>query len=134
MRFVTIKESHYQADLVVLKSHLESEGIQCLLKNELTSQVLNYVPSFLVELQVPDTDIERVKEIMVETGEWQSEVTKLECSDCGSDRVKMKLSIIKRIQLFFAVLGVLLFNGLPVDKLFRKSKHVCRDCGAEVKF
>jgi hypothetical protein len=27
MKFVTIKESHYQNELVVLKSRLESEGI-----------------------------------------------------------------------------------------------------------
>lgn len=134
MKFVTIKESHFQTDLIVLKSRLESEGIQCLLKNELTSQILNYVPSFLVELQVPDTDLHRVKEIMIETGDLKSEDLKDVCSDCGSENIKMKLSILKRIQLFFAVLGVLLFNGLPVDKLFRKAKHVCTDCGAEVTF
>jgi hypothetical protein len=40
MRFKTIKESHYQNDLIVLKSRLESEGIECRLKNELTTQVL----------------------------------------------------------------------------------------------
>lgn len=69
MKFVTIKESHYQTDLVVLKSRLESEGIQCLLKNELTSQVLNHIPSFLVELQVPEADLERVRGILEEIGE-----------------------------------------------------------------
>jgi hypothetical protein len=35
MKFVTVKESHYLADLTVLKSRLESEGIECRLKNEL---------------------------------------------------------------------------------------------------
>jgi hypothetical protein len=37
MKYITIKESHYQGDLVVLKSRLESEGIECRLKNELTT-------------------------------------------------------------------------------------------------
>ena len=133
MKFVTIKESHYQQDLIVLKSRLESEGIDCRLKNEFTTQVLNYLPSFLVELQVADTDLDRVKEIMIETGELQFENTKLVCQECGSEKVKMKLSVLKRVQLFFSVLFVLLFHSLPMDKLFSKVKYVCKDCGAVVK-
>lgn len=133
MKFVTVKESHYQQDLIVLKSRLESEGIECRLKNELTAQVINYLPSFLVELQVADTDLELVKEIMIETGELQFEKTKIICQNCGSEKNKMKLSILKRIQLFFSVLYVLLGTNLPMDKLFRKVKYVCKDCGAEVK-
>ena len=70
MKFVTIKESHYVSDLVVLKSRLESEDIKCRLKNELTTQVFTNMPGFMVELQVLDTDLERVKEILEESGEW----------------------------------------------------------------
>ncbi len=66
MRFITIKQSHYVTELVVLKSRLESEGIECFLKNELTTQVLSHIPSFLVELQVRESDLERVREIMKE--------------------------------------------------------------------
>ena len=73
MKYVTVKESHYQTDLVVLKSRLESEGIECRFKNELTSQVLNYIPSFLVELQVPEEDVPRVKEILTETRDLQGD-------------------------------------------------------------
>lgn len=101
MKFVTIKESHYQTDLVVLKSRLESEGIECCFKNELTTQVLNYIPSFLVELQVPEEDVPKVKEIMTETGDLQTENVKLVCPKCGSENVKLKVSVVKWIQLFF---------------------------------
>lgn len=69
MKFVTIKESHYMGDLAVLKSRLESEGIPCRLKNELTTQVFSHMATFLVELQVPETDLEKVREILAETGE-----------------------------------------------------------------
>jgi len=75
VKFITVKESHYQNDLVVLKSRLESEGIFCRFKNELTTQVLSHIPSFLVELQVPEEDVPRVKEILIETGELQAENT-----------------------------------------------------------
>ena len=66
MSLITIKKSHIESELLVLKSKLESEGIKCYLKNEFTTQIMNYLPSFEVELQVSDLDLERVKEIMSE--------------------------------------------------------------------
>lgn len=132
MKFITIKSSHYQNDLAVLQSRLESEGIICRLKNEFTSQVLNYLPSFRVELQVPDYSFEEAKTIMKENGETPELGIELVCSSCGSTRIKMKLSMMKRIQLFFALIWVLLINTLPADKLFKNSKYFCKDCGAEM--
>ncbi len=73
MKLVTVKQSRYAADLAILKSRLESEGIPCWLKNELTSQVINYVPSIYAELQVDAADVERVKKVLIETGEIPSE-------------------------------------------------------------
>lgn len=131
MKFITVKESHYQTDLVVLKTRLESEGITCRFKNELTSQVLNHIPSFLVELQVPEDDVPRVREIMIDNGDLLPENTKLVCHKCNSEKVKMKLSILKRIGLFFSILYALTTN-VPTDKFFKKAKYYCNDCGAEV--
>jgi len=131
MKFVTIKESHYQSDVVVLKSRLESEGIECRLKNELTTQIINYVPSFLVELQVPETELEKVRQIMVENGEWQAETKKAACPQCGSEKIKLKLSFAKRIKLYLSVFYTLLGSNVPVDKLFKKTRFYCPDCGNE---
>ncbi len=64
MSLITIKKSHLEGDLLVLKSKLESEGIKCYLKNELTTQILNYIPSFEVELQVSENDLDRVEKIL----------------------------------------------------------------------
>ena len=66
MSLVTIKKSHLESDLLVLKSKLESEGIKCYLRNEFSTQIMNYLPSCEVELQVSDSDLERVKEILSE--------------------------------------------------------------------
>lgn len=66
MRFITIKKSHNEIDLIVLKSRLESEGIKCFMRNEFTNQILSHMPTFEVELQVLETDIERVKEILAD--------------------------------------------------------------------
>ncbi|WP_372950702.1 DUF2007 domain-containing protein [Mariniphaga sp.] len=132
MKFVTIKESHYLADLSVLKSRLESEGIECRLKNELTTQVLNHIPAFTVELQVPEFDVDRVRKILIASGELSGSKTKLVCPVCGSEKIKMKLSLRKRIQVFFAAITAALFMGnLPLDKVFKNARYRCSDCDNE---
>lgn len=66
MSLITIKRSHLETDLLILKGKLESEGIKCYMRNEFTTQIMNYLPSFEVELQVSELDLERVKEILKE--------------------------------------------------------------------
>ncbi|MDV7185786.1 DUF2007 domain-containing protein [Lutibacter sp. TH_r2] len=66
MSFITIKKSHIEAELLILKSKLESEGIKCYLKNEFTTQIMNYMPSFEVELQVSNIDLEKALEVLNE--------------------------------------------------------------------
>ncbi len=69
MSLVTVKKSHVESDLLVLRSKLESEGITCYMRNEFTTQIMNYLPSFEVELQVSESDVERVIEILKEIEE-----------------------------------------------------------------
>lgn len=66
MSLITIKKSHNESDLMILKSKLESEGIQCFMRNEFTTQIMSHMNSFEVELQVSDSDLGRVKEILAE--------------------------------------------------------------------
>ena len=66
MQLVTIKESHYLTDLLVLKSKLESEGIQCFLRDELSAQVFNHMATMTVKLQVMEKDLSRVKNFLEE--------------------------------------------------------------------
>jgi hypothetical protein len=66
MSFITIKKSHLEGDLLVLKSALESEGIKCYLKNEFTTQIINFIPTFVVELQVSISDFEKANLIINE--------------------------------------------------------------------
>ena len=66
MNFVTIKKASVEGDLIVLKSLLEAEGIKCFLKNQYVTQIINYMPSFAVELQVPKEDVMRAIQILNE--------------------------------------------------------------------
>lgn len=69
MDFVTIKSSHIEADLLVTKSILESEGIECYMKNEYMNQIMSHMSTFVVELQVSSSDLERALEILNEIEE-----------------------------------------------------------------
>ena len=69
MEFITVKTSHQETDLLVLKSRLEAEGIKCFLKNQFTAQIMSHMATFMVELQVHKSDLDRVREILIELEE-----------------------------------------------------------------
>ena len=134
MNYVTIKESHYQGDLVVLKSRLEAEGINCRLKNELTTQVLNHIPSFMVELQVPENEVDHARNIMIEAGEPDVPARVIACPKCDSQDVGLKMDFGARIQLFFkTIAGALTLKTPDVESILQSGKYKCKNCGEEFK-
>ena len=134
MNFVTVKESHYQGDLVVLKSRLESEGIKCRLKNELTTQVLNHIPSFVIELQVPDDKVDQARKIMIETGEVETPAALVKCPKCDSQDVGLQMDFGTRMKLFFKSIGGALTLKTPdVESILQSGKYKCKNCGEEFK-
>jgi len=64
MSLTTIQKSNLESDLMILRGRLEAEGIVCYLKNQFTTQLMSYVPTCEVELQVSYSDLERVEKIM----------------------------------------------------------------------
>ncbi len=66
MKLITIKKAHLQSEISVLKSRLEAEGIRCFLKNEYITQIINFMPSFVMELQVSEFDLDEALEILKE--------------------------------------------------------------------
>ena len=67
MEFVTIKESPNVSELAVLMSLLEANGVRCFLKDEISSQVMNFLPLITVKLQVAREDLPIVEKILRET-------------------------------------------------------------------
>ncbi len=129
MRLVTIKQSHYASNLQVLKSRLESEGIECFVSGELTTQVLNHIPAMEAELKVNESDIEKVKAILVETGEW-NEGAKIVCPKCGSEKYRVKRSVKDKVKLMAAVI-ISAITFTPLSQNFSSSKLVCERCETE---
>ena len=66
MKLITIKKAHLESEISVLKSRLEAEGIRCFFKNEYITQIINFMPSFVMELQVSEFDLDEALEILKE--------------------------------------------------------------------
>ncbi|WP_299012162.1 DUF2007 domain-containing protein [uncultured Polaribacter sp.] len=66
MRLITIKESNNETEISILKGKLESEGVQCYLKNEFIAQLMPNVST--VQLQLSEKDMVVAKEIMSSIG------------------------------------------------------------------
>jgi len=67
---VTVATFSYQHQLLLVKSMLESEGIPCFTKDELTIQIqpLFSIPLGGIKLQVFESDVERALSILHESG------------------------------------------------------------------
>ncbi len=130
MELITIKESHYSSDFAILVSRLESEGVQCTIKDELTSQVLTHLPSMSAKLQVQESDLALVKTIMDEIGDTISIPVIVSCPSCHSKDAEANIRFYEKLKLSlkYAV------AQLTLSKYERKLKmrtYICQECGNE---
>ncbi|NQU32368.1 MAG: DUF2007 domain-containing protein [Bacteroidetes bacterium] len=130
MELITIKESHYPADLLVLKSKLESEGIECFLKDELTSEILSHIPSMSAKLQINSEDLAIVREILLETGDLKPEEITPTCPNCGSGNVKIIFITKDSLQFIVSLLKSLNIFYNP-SKSNKPIKYNCLQCKYE---
>jgi hypothetical protein len=91
-RFVTVLILNNPIDLIVLRTRLEDEGIDYLVPDELTTQVnpLYSVAVGGVRLQVRESQVSEVQELLKELGYWEeqkSERTFLDKFDSASSHV-----------------------------------------------
>ena len=130
MNLITIKESRVATDLVVLKSKLESEGIHCIMADELSTQVLNYLPMNTVKLQVYEEDVERALQIINGSDNYKK-VEAIICPDCGSKDVKMIIPFKTRLKIIFYIfINAISFAAGSMPKY--NMKYKCKSC--KIKF
>lgn len=102
--FVTVLTMSYPQQLYIIKGRLESEGIQCFIKDELTVQSNNFWSNAVggVKLQVQNQDVERAVALLTELGYIKDEpiqvdlLTKLDAKTSGIPLLK-KTNIVNRI-------------------------------------
>jgi hypothetical protein len=135
MKLVTVRTFDSPIDAHLLKSKLESEGIDCYLKDE-HSISIDPMHSYAlggIKLQISDADIEKTKKVLQEIDKtpYRDENDKIaECPQCESqDLIAGYISMKGFPQIFSAIISVF-FMVFPMHlKVFYK----CNNCRNEFK-
>ncbi len=98
-RYITVATFQLPQDAYVLKSKLESEGVKCFLKDELTVQSDNFLSNAIggVKLQIFAFDFEKAKHILKESGHLKVSKPQPSSIDHLLDRYSENLPIIGRL-------------------------------------
>lgn len=116
MELRTIMTFTNPADMLVIRSLLESEGIMCYTKDELTAQVNPFYSNAIggVKLQVQDSDAEEAIALLQEAGYLKEEVLPPTPQWIITlDSQTAKIPLLKNIRLSYrilAILGIVLFT------------------------
>ncbi|MDR1156527.1 MAG: DUF2007 domain-containing protein [Bacteroidales bacterium] len=138
---VTVLTFVYPHESGIPRSLLESEGIECFMRDEMTATVQPFYSNAIggIKLQVREGDVQRAMEILIEGGFISDEEKK---AWLGEDESGMKASdgsacpycgsteVVREKSAFAAMLSMLLL-GFPVLP-FRKGYH-CMDCGKDFR-
>ena len=122
-----------------MKQFLESHGISCFLKDELTIQANPLYTYALggVKIQVPESREDEARAILKANGYYDEPEKReislsnatgelAECPACGSEEVSLVKGASSRIVSY-----LFLLLGIPVP--FRKRYFHCFNCGAEIR-
>lgn len=113
--FVTVATFTYPIELAVIKGRLESDGIDCLVKDELTVQVYGLYSNAIggIKLQVKEADIPRAKKLLIEGGYIKEEQNPSVNFWVSMGRITRKVPFLNKVrpELRFIILsGVLCFS------------------------
>lgn len=147
--FITVLTVTYAHEVAIVRGRLESEGITCFVKDELTVQVIPFYSNAIggVKLQVLSKDFSRAIEILKETGYIEEENSELSdelyvdkrsdkqqvvsekcemiCPMCGSEDVVET----KKQGWLFLITSLLFMFPTP---FYRKRYH-CFNCKQDFK-
>lgn len=142
--WVTIQAFNYPHEANLAKAKLESMGIECFVKDELTTQVMSLSSSAIggAKLQVPESNLEEARNILIEGGFIVVDNVKLKkrievlnsndyrnkekCPFCQSDNIDTVVNPSVFVILFYFILGVI----FPIFKSWEK----CYDCEKQWKY
>lgn len=128
--YITVKTYVFPHELYIDRSKLESFGIECLTKDEITAQVHNFYSNAIggIRLQVRTEDFEKANEILSDYPDIKTDeksISEIKCPNCGSSNInKIKFNRIR------SLVALMLF-GLPIP--FLTKKHQCYECHKEFK-
>src|SRR5689334_20715715 len=95
---LTASSFSYPSEIYVVRAMLESEGIECFLKDELTAQVNHFYSPAIggVKLQVYESDLEKAKQLLIENGYFKEQEIRPETPG-KLDNFTAKLPLVKHL-------------------------------------
>ena len=119
--FITVATFTYPHEAAILKGRLESEGIECFLRDELTVQVYNFYSNAIggVKLQVRRADVSLVYRILEDigiTGSVENAPTNgfMEKFDRATRRLPLLNKVFPALRLVLVITGLVMFLMLFV--------------------
>ena len=97
--WITVISFTYPYQAHIAKGLLESEGIEVLIKDELTAQVNNFYSNAIggVKIQVKESELEITRQILTESGYIKEQHVKSNKLTAGFDKLTSKLPLIGKL-------------------------------------
>lgn len=116
--WITILTVSYPQQLWIIRTKLESEGIECFIKDELTVQAYNLYSNAVggVKLQVLEEDLEKARAILNELGYIKDEPIKPDLLT-QIEKKKELIPFLKKINLVYAIIIVTLISVALITTL-----------------
>jgi DNA-directed RNA polymerase subunit RPC12/RpoP len=142
---VTITTFVYPHELGVPCSLLESEGVECFVRDEFTTGTFPHFSNSIggIRLQVRESDAQRALEILIEGGfihkedkktilveEKMKQTDGTICPYCGSAEIVKGKNFSGKISVLLSILLTIMF--IVLVPFFRRNYH-CMDCGKNFK-
>lgn len=122
--WTTIRTFEFPYEAIVIRSLLESEGIECSLKDELTAQVNPFYSNAIggVKLQVKESDLTDALIVLKLAGYWQEPTKTVSETAVKIDRFTSKIPLFGKLEFIpRLMLLVSIIIGVPMFILFYPS-------------
>lgn len=133
MKLITAKIFDNPIDAHLLKTKLESEGVNCFLFDEHTVSIDPLYSNAIggIKLKISAADIEKTREILNEiekTPYTNDNHVIVKCPNCSSHNLYAGFKSMKGLKGTFSIILSFLLMILPI---YHKSVFKCKDCNTE---
>ncbi|SFU37389.1 Putative signal transducing protein [Pustulibacterium marinum] len=135
MKFVTVATFENAAEAHILKSKLESEGVESFLFDENTVSInpLYNISVGGIKLKVYEEDVEQVAaimEVVANTGYTNDQNEVIACPNCGSTNLYAGFPSMKSLKGILSAIVMFMMMTLPI---YVKRVYRCKQCDTEFK-
>jgi DNA-directed RNA polymerase subunit RPC12/RpoP len=135
IELITIKTFDNFINAHILKTRLESEGIECYLfdENITTLNPLYNVTVGGIKLKIKNIDQEKVEKIIkeIDSAEIYDEENKvIKCPRCNSKELYTGFKSMKELK---GIIAAIISFALMVFPIYYKTVYKCKECGLEFR-